>query len=700
MLIDSRSLTRHLQHCSRSLRDALLILLTAATLLPLHAQPTVFVSPADLARARTRATQQPWARQFVSQLIERCDSMLTAPITVPEKAGQWGHHYVCKQCGGRLEYQAGKHECPRCHIEYKGWPYDEVIAGRQHIDNLEDIRALGAAYALTSETRYAQRARQLLIAYADRYTSLPIHDYKGGQMEKGARLFAQTLDESVHSIQMLIGYDLVRSAPVFSATDRAHIDNDLLRPIAATIRRNRMNVSNWQSWHDAALAGIGYLVGDKQLVQEALHGPDGFDLQMQKSILSDGFWYEGSATYHYYALEALRWTVLVARNSGEDLTRTKPFRAMFDAPLDYIFPDGRFPSVNDSEPVQMKAEADLYEFAYSWYKDPRYAAIVKLRERGFEALFWGADELPQTPPANTKSRNFGGLGAVMLRAGSGPNQLAAHLDYGPHGGAHGHFDKLGVIFFANKRTYAPDPGRLQYGAPLHLRWYKTTLAHNTIIIDGRNQDPAEGKLDLFKELPGAAITRASCDTAYPGLHLQRTLALTPSYLLDVFTAQNTTSTQQHTFDLAWHLYGKQTSSLSATRVAQPLGADNGYQVLANVRAAQTDLPWSADYHFEKTNVRLNTLGAPGTTVYFADGLSDNPPTTVPLTLCRRTGTSAQFISLLQPVNSKRKTCSIDPLADTTGPLRLTIQTPSGTDTWELTDKDVTCQTTAAQNPVP
>jgi hypothetical protein len=119
-----------------------------------------------------------------------------------------------------------------------------------------------------------------------------------------------------------------------------------------------------------------------------------------------------------------------------------------------------------------------------------------------------------------------------------------------------------------------------------------------------------------------------------------------------------------------------------------------------VRSARTDLPWSADYHYEKSNVRVTTLGAPGTTVYFADGLSDNPPTTVPLTIARRTGTAAKFISLLQPVNSKRASCNIEAQEQTSGTLRIVVHTPIGDDSWLLTDKDVAQQATAERNPAP
>ena len=651
------------------------------------AHPHVFVTTSQIERARQRATTLPWAHDIVSTLVANCDSALSAPLQIPEKAGQWSHHYVCKVCGTRLEYTNGKHICPQCHREYKGWPYDEVIAARQHTDNIDAIRDLGLVYAMTSETKYAQRARDLLVAYADRYTSFPIHDYKGGQMQKGARLFAQTLDEAFRTIPLVMGYDCVCNSSALSDADRTHINNDLLRPLAATIARNPMGVSNWQSWHDAALAGIGYCLGDKAMVRTALHGSDGFDFQMSHSVLSDGFWYEGSASYHFYALEACRWTALAAANAGEHLYKNQRFWAMFDAPLYYTFPDGRFPAVNDSDFVPLKAEQELYDMAFAWYGDPRYAEVAGLGKRkSIEALFWGKEQLPKKAAPPMPSRNFAGLGATMLRQGTGANQLATHFDYGPHGGAHGHFDKLGLIFFANGHVACPDPGRLAYGAPLQNEWYKTTLAHNTLVVDGKNQEAAEGSMLMFSEIRGATVVRAACDTAYPGVRMVRTLGLTPGYLLDVFTAESTTQTA-HTFDLVYHFYGQQTTDLKLQVLTELLGTGGGYQVLAKLRAAKTDDAWSADYSTSGGTVRQSVLGQPGATVILGDGLSDNPPTTCPLTLIRSSGKSAIYITLLQPLG-KESPSVIERLAGKPSEINLRVHTATGIDTWKLTADDV------------
>lgn len=51
------------------------------------------------------------------------------------------------------------------------------------------------------------------------------------------------------------------------------------------------------------------------------------------------------------------------------------------------------------------------------------------------------------------------------------------LKFGPHGGGHGHYDKLGFVSYARGGILAVDPGTQPYGAPTHDTWDKMTVAH-------------------------------------------------------------------------------------------------------------------------------------------------------------------------------------------------------------------------------
>ena len=100
----------------------------------------------------------------------------------------------------------------------------------------------------------------------------------------------------------------------------------------------------------------------------------------------------------------------------------------------------------------------------------------------------------------------------MLRS---PNGAMMTFDYGPFLG-HGHRDKMGITLFANRKLWLADYGTPGYGAAI-LPWFQSTLAHNTIIVDGKGQAPTkENNVKLW--LGGTDLEAAQSETleAYPG----------------------------------------------------------------------------------------------------------------------------------------------------------------------------------------
>jgi len=612
--------------------------------------PRLFITRPELKAAAGRAKEHSWAAKVLNHLLASADRAVGETLDIPDKPSQWVQHFVCSDCGIYLKEAAGRNVCTRCGKEYSGWPFDEVLAGRKHIDLFEKARVLGLAWQLTGEQSYAAKCREILLGYAGKYQNYPIHDYRGGQSIRGGRLFAQTLDESVRMITLVWAYDLVYDAPVMTAKNRADIENNLFRPAAKVILRNDMGISNWQSWHNAAIAAIGFTLGDEKMVDHAIKGKSGILFQMEKSILNDGFWYEGTASYHFYALLALQWQALAMKSAGMNLYQEPVFRSLYEAPANYVFPDRRFPAVNDSDPVSIDSQHEYYEMAYAWYGDPAFGTIAKAGQRqSLNAFLWGEEKLPSAEQPKPKSSVFPGVGAVMLQQDSDKNPLALHLDFGPHGGAHGHPDKLGIIFFANGRDVMPDAGRLPYGAPLHNRWYKTTVAHNTVIVDGKNQNPTEGRL-VSHNLDGEIkMATAVCDTAYEDVTLTRSVALAPEYLLDVVSGS---SDNQHTWDLAYHVQGRPAADLPFKRTELPQ-KKNGYQVLRNTReAAIPPGGWQVTFSGESAADRLVLIQADTgkSKVILADGIVGNNATTCPVLLTRQQGDAATWISLVAPDN--------------------------------------------------
>lgn len=621
------------------------VVLGAAIPLQQRQHPFLFATPETIERAKKRAAEHDWAAKTLEGILTRARSAATRTVGVPEEAGQWSHHYVCKKCGSGLKHEGGKHLCRKCGAEYTGWPYDQVVVSGIHTGYWKAVFDLGLGYAFTADESFAAKAREILLAYAEQYPKWPIHDSRGKESRSGARMLAQTLDEAVSIIHTAWGYDLLYNSPVFSPEDRDAIENGFFREVVKTIRRNDSGISNWQSWHNAGMAAVGFCLQDEEIASAAINGRSGLRFQLRNSILPDGFWYEGTAAYHYYALQAIRWATEAAYFAGIDLYGNAALKSLYDAPLLYTFPDLSFPAVNDSDVFSIKGQHALYELAYARFGDPAHLVVAQEGKRSsLEAFLWGADELPPAPVTALESRDFEGLGAAVLRQGTGADQLYVHLDYGPHGGGHGHPDKMTLILFGLGRQLAPDPARLAYAAPLHGSWYRQTFAHNTVCVDQRSQQATEGRLTVFHSSPGLAVAGAECDTAYPGVMLRRTVALTGEYLVDLFEVE---SEDEHTYDWLWHNFGELRPGM-ATEPGESPGTDAGYQHMKDVRIARADGDWTADFAQDQANVRVTMAGEPGTKLYFGAGMANNPPVPCPMLIARRQGKRTLFASVIEP----------------------------------------------------
>ncbi|CAG0927506.1 Alginate lyase [Thermoflexales bacterium] len=568
-----------------------------------RSRPQLLLNTDDLARIQSWKTSQLWASTAYTHVIQAADgwprtftqTYYLTDWALPPEGGQWSMWYLCSGSGTYLRYDPpGIHVCPTTGQTYAGWPYDQVIYGRMHSSLAQAALNLGLAYRFTSSTRYATSAAAILRAYADRYLTYPYHDINNQPNRSGGRVQAQTLDESIWLVPIAWAYDLIADSPALTANDRTHIERDLLQAAATTIGRYPAGESNWQSWHNAGLGAVGFTLDDPVLIAQALRDPNnGFDFQMQHSVSSDGFWYEGSWSYHFFALSAHRYLAEMAARAGANLYNNARLHGMFAAPLRFAMPDGNLPLFNDSGSVSLIGQDSLYESAYQRYGEAQYLAVLGQRTRGRDALLWGVESLPAHINLNPPSTLFPDAGYAVLRADHGSAPVYAALHYGPHGGGHGHYDKLGLILFARGMVMGVDPGTQSYAAPTHNTWDKQTIAHNTVVIDGRTQAEATGALHRFTALPGLSMTAADAGAAYTATNLLRTILVSPDYVLDRFRVRATDG-HLHAVDWIYHNAGTPTTTLPLTAY-HGLPTANGYQHLTHTLAVTTAQDWQIIY---------------------------------------------------------------------------------------------------------
>ncbi|MCP4642221.1 MAG: hypothetical protein GY851_17385 [bacterium] len=130
----------------------------------------------------------------------------------------------------------------------------------------------------------------------------------------------------------------------------------------------------------------------------------------------------------------------------------------------------------------------------------------------------------------------------LLRTGEGEHRRALWLDYDAWG-AHGHSDGMNIGLFAKGLDLIPDFGYppVGYGGwkSPQARWYKCASAHNTVVVDGKDQITGTGTTSLWADGDRLHAVRAAAPQVYDIERYERAVAMMDldaedSYVLDCF----------------------------------------------------------------------------------------------------------------------------------------------------------------------
>jgi oligo-alginate lyase len=265
---------------------------------------------------------------------------------------------------------------------------------------------------------------------------------------------------------------------------------------------------------------------------------------------------------------------------------------------------------------------------------------------------------------------------ALLRSGSGADERAVWLDYDT-GGRHGHADGMNIGLFAKGLDLMPDFGYppVQYGggwAGPKAIWYRRTPAHNTVVIDGRDQklisaEITGGRTTLWGLGEALKAIRVSGPEVAEAGQFERTVALidvskSDSYILDLFRVAGG---RDHARFLHSHFGSITTSGLAL----EPWPDDRfGAQMRAFRGDAQARPGWTADWKIEDRygyrpgggdlHLRLTdlTTGAQAATaeswVSVSSGYDGVAETWIPTVVVRRQGEAeplaSTFVGIIEP----------------------------------------------------
>jgi len=455
--------------------------------------PRLIILDSDLDKLRTTIRENPLARRIYDDLEKECDRLVTVPPAEYKLSG------------------------PRMLL---------------HSDRILDrVSTLAFMYRVTSRDPYLRRAVAELKAAA------AFKDWNPGRFTETAEM----------TQAFALGYDWLYSG--LSPDERVWVRNALfikgLDPAINAYRRE----GGWPRDHyNANLIcnggiGLGALAaaGDPKIDSEkAFNDKCGALLrQVLESIPHgmatygvEGSWPEGTtywnaATKSTCVLLSGLQTALgndFGLSSFHGIDRAGRFRIHMIGPAGKAFNFGDSDEDPDLAPEMFWLAKRFSNPVYTWSEQK--ALEGKTHPDAYD-LAWFAREgkSPQQPPAWPLDSIFRGVDVATLRSSwEDPAAIYLAAKGGDNKAAHSHLDLGSFVLDAGGVRWASDLGPDDYDLPGYFgarqRWtyYRTrTEAHNTLLIDGDNQDPrAESRITRQDTSPDLSWIQIDLSRANPG----------------------------------------------------------------------------------------------------------------------------------------------------------------------------------------
>jgi len=523
----------------------------------------------------------------------------------------------------------------RPHLVYrdstgKRFPIRQLIYYHKEQQAYQWIKNLGLAYAVTGKSIYAEKAVVLLQRFAEVYPSFGIHDnfrlerYPfgwAGKLRMWHYTDAYTLQDCAAT------YDAIFHSGAIDDKNKAFIEKQLFRTGLEflTAVKPTQGITNDIPFRYAGVAMLGRTLQDHDAIAWVLDPEEGFEAFLLELFSNDGFWLERAASYHLMAVRPLPEIVEILQGYSDppsfqsidrfdnlDLRGCKQFPAIFSAMLDMRLPDGTLPSLNDSQ-TGTRPDPTPLEALYNWTGDRRWlqkanqAAQGKLAESGTLYSLFNRnpridDELRGLASHSgipDSSANFPGMGLFMLRRGTGPKQLVFAMHHPKYTTPHTHYSALSTILYADGREMLSDFGYPSFSTDLRMRWYVTTLSHNTLTVDTRTQYAPYSVANWLHHGDRFSACEAEAWEAYRHIcePYFRQIALVDApdgrvYAVDIFRAQGGSVHD-------WALHGESETLDVQSVQQQPTikleGHDYAYAYLRDCESGTTCENWEAEW---------------------------------------------------------------------------------------------------------
>ena len=446
--------------------------------------------------------------------------------------------------------------------EHDPWGRDSKVI--HELNRHQHLPRLAKAWLLTGNERYTAEAVQQMLAWIDQNpTGIGIN-------------WQSSLEIAIRSISWLWTLFLLLPSEALTESAAQTIGASLFAQLAHIQRHTSVYSSpNTHLIGEAAALFIAGLVFANETWRDT--GANILSSEAEKQIAPDGVYGENSSYYHCYALDFYLQAAILARQNGFPLHGINAkIRNMLDVVMHLTRPDGTLPLLGDDDSGRALA---LDRRNYGSFNDALCVGSIFFRKGSFkklsggfaqEALWYfgeGAwDEFRSIDERTPRDAQLycSHSGYLAQRTGWSPSDSHLTFDFGGLGmltGGHSHADALSVTLFGRGKELLVDPGTFVYnGAPEWRRHFRSTAAHNTVTVDGRDQAIMSGTFRWAAglECKGSRLTGLPVDYAegehrgYASLgitHRRGVVHVPGEYwiLLDELRGAGT-----HTFDFHYH----------------------------------------------------------------------------------------------------------------------------------------------------
>ncbi|MEO9892818.1 alginate lyase family protein [Aurantibacter sp.] len=509
----------------------------------------------------------------------------------------------------------------------------------RHKSNMVVLQQAGVLYQILDDEKYAKYVKDMLMQYEALYKTLPLHP-KTRSYARG-KLFWQCLNDSNWLVYVSQAYDCIYN--YLSEAERNKLETNLFRPFADHISVDSpqfyQRVHNHSTWGNAAVGMIGLVMNDQELIDRALYGIKGVNLDtnakdddggflnkdgkagflanIEEPFSPDGYYNEGP----YYQRYAMYPFLIFA----EGLHNVKPELKIFEykdgvllksinALLNLSDADGEFFPLNDGQKGMSYYNSALVTAVdISYYFGEQEQGLLTIAKEQGEVLL---DDSGLAVALGVKNGIAKPFSKKSINLSDGPNgkqggvailrneNIELVFKYASQGSSHGHYDKLSYSLYEKGDEIIQDYGLARFvnieqkGGGNYLKenktWAKQTIAHNTITQNGTSHfggkyeigSKHHSELHYYDDAyPKIQIVSALEKNAYPGTEMHRTMALikdesfTKPFLLDIMKLK---SNNENQYDFPYYFMGQVLQSnfdYESPTALSTLGKDNGYQHL-------------------------------------------------------------------------------------------------------------------------